>query len=734
MGYNRSLKPRGENLSSFATLRVLADVCDLVRIAIEYRKEQMSGLAWEIVPSQDGDKTDYSKEIAEIKAFFKKPDRPKTWYDWIGVALEEVLVVDALTIYKRRTKGGGLYGLECIDGSTIKPLVDDRGRTPVPPLKAYQQVVYGATMGEYTTEEVIYKPKNQRTWTVYGFSPVEYVLMTVNLALRRQKFFLDYFTDGTLPDAGLYSLPETWTPQQIEEFQKYWDTVNDPNIDPEVAHKLRFVPNGDYHSTKELKFDPQVEEWLSRVVAAAFGVNPQILVKQQNRSTAEVQEEIQDDSGLKPLMMYVSDIMNDVIAEDMLKPHLKFQFITKKKKNERDEAVKNVNYVRSGLRGVDELRAEDGKEPLGIPPYILMGKTPWFITPETVKAQIEAQIRSSEMSGKPIEAIDPEDPDNPTEEEPIEDETGKKTKKTSKKDDTETPAEELKGYQKFVENRVLKKKYKQRPFVPVSLPQTLVKNIEDKLCKVNDQDDVKKLFKWADNTLMKVSQHITTEQSKINKKIDFKIQNISEDFMEWLDDWSADHEMDLESLLDDVGKYEFVGVTAWSDLDSNFSKLFKDGWESGLASLNAMVTETIEIELTPSVVKAWAEEYTAKLIKTLDETTKVMVKDSLIESFGQDLTWEEIKGKLQSEYALSPYRAEVIARTESAAAYNTGGVKAWKESGIVVAVEVYDGDGCEACILVQGAIWTLDEAYARPYEHPNCVREFFPILSEDIGV
>jgi hypothetical protein len=44
--------------------------------------------------------------------------------------------------------------------------------------------------------------------------------MTVNIALRRQLWQLDYFTEGSIPDA-LIGVPQSWTPDQIRQFQDY---------------------------------------------------------------------------------------------------------------------------------------------------------------------------------------------------------------------------------------------------------------------------------------------------------------------------------------------------------------------------------------------------------------------------------------------------------------------------------------------------------------------------------
>jgi phage portal protein BeeE len=128
--------------------------------------------------------------------------------------LEDLLVIDAPTLYKRRTRGGALYALEVLDGATIKRLIDDWGRTPLPPTPAYQQILKGIPAVDYGADELIYAPRNPRVHKAYGFSPVEQVQMSVNIALRRQIYQLQYYTEGNVPEA-LIGVPENWNPDQI---------------------------------------------------------------------------------------------------------------------------------------------------------------------------------------------------------------------------------------------------------------------------------------------------------------------------------------------------------------------------------------------------------------------------------------------------------------------------------------------------------------------------------------
>jgi hypothetical protein len=42
----------------------------------------------------------------------------------------------------------------------------------------------------YSARDIIYRPRNVRVHWVYGYSPVLQVLMTINIALRRQRWQL----------------------------------------------------------------------------------------------------------------------------------------------------------------------------------------------------------------------------------------------------------------------------------------------------------------------------------------------------------------------------------------------------------------------------------------------------------------------------------------------------------------------------------------------------------------
>ncbi len=184
-GANLNYIPRAEDGVSFPELRGLADALPLLRAVIETRKDQIAAQSYAIRSRNREDSPASSQAIDQVTRFFARPDRRRSFADWLRMLLEEMLVIDAATIYPRYNRGGSLYSLDIIDGATIKPLIGEDGRAPEPPDPAYQQILKGIPAADFSAVELLYLPRNLRAHRLYGMSPVEQIALTVNIALRR---------------------------------------------------------------------------------------------------------------------------------------------------------------------------------------------------------------------------------------------------------------------------------------------------------------------------------------------------------------------------------------------------------------------------------------------------------------------------------------------------------------------------------------------------------------------
>jgi SPP1 gp7 family putative phage head morphogenesis protein len=309
VGYNTRRAPRDGEGVTFDQMRGLADGYDLLRLAIETRKDQMSKLTWTF--KNKDEKVPSDARCQELNDFFAFPDQEHDWETWLRALLEDLFVLDAPTVYPRMTLDGSLYSLELVDGATVKRVLDATGRTPLPPETAYQQVLKGIPAVDYNRDELIYKPLNVRTSKVYGYSPVEQIVMTVNIALRRQVHQLQFYTEGNIPEA-LIGVPEEWNPDQIRQFQEYWDSLMEGNT--AARRHAKFVPGGLKPTfTKEGVLKDEYDEWLARIICFAFSISPQSLVKAMNRATAETAQESALQEGLIPVMNWVRGLINYIV-------------------------------------------------------------------------------------------------------------------------------------------------------------------------------------------------------------------------------------------------------------------------------------------------------------------------------------------------------------------------------------------------------------------------------------
>ena len=359
-GYNLNYQTKYLEGPNFAVLRNLSYSLDLARLLIETRKDEVCKMEWSIGYKDEKKKADDTTKA--IEDWFQMPDKEHTWEEWLRKILEDLLVIDAPAIFARPAMDGSLYALEPIDGASIKRVIDDYGRTPAFPDTAYQQILKGLPAVNYNRDQLIYRPRNLRTNRLYGYSPIEQIMITINIALNRQASQLQYYTEGSIPDLIL-SVPEGWSPEQVAKFKLWWDGIlagNTPN-----KRGTMFVFNGTKAvDTKERALIDNADEWFARVICYCFGESPQPFIKEMNRATAETNKESSKETGVAPTMQWVKNLMNVILMRYWQRTDLTFRW---KEEQEVDPKTKSelwLNKVKVGGASLDEWREDDGMEPL----------------------------------------------------------------------------------------------------------------------------------------------------------------------------------------------------------------------------------------------------------------------------------------------------------------------------------------------------------------------------------
>lgn len=371
VGYNLTIAKRPYEGVTHDQMRALAENYDILRLCIETRKDQIERMSWKFKQRDDGTGKKFYKpeaaaqaEIKRAMEYFEYPDRENDFGRWLRILLEDMFVIDACTIYPRKTKGGQPYSFDVIDGATIVRRINGDGRTPEPPDVAYQQILKGLPAVDFNRDELIYFPRNLRSWKFYGYSHVEQIIRYVNIGLRRMVFQLSYYTEGNVPEA-LIGVPETWTTDQIAEFQRYWDDLMEGNL--AQRRHAKFVPgeiSKNIHETKDKVLTDDADEWLARIVCYCFSLSPQPFVKMMNRATAENSQQMAQQEGLEPLLKWVKRLIDFICWKYLDLKLIEFEWEAQQEPKPLEQAQIDEIYTRTKIKRVNEIRDRNGDEPL----------------------------------------------------------------------------------------------------------------------------------------------------------------------------------------------------------------------------------------------------------------------------------------------------------------------------------------------------------------------------------
>lgn len=416
-------------LVPFKTLRAAADQIDILRRCVEVIKGKTVGLDWDIVLGTDasekivaqsgGDhvrammkaREDLNDEINRVRTFWENPDKANglTFTDWLNIALEEILVIDALAIWPQKTVGGDLYGLQILDGATIKPMLDDRGMRPMPPQAAYQQILYGFPRaefsannddpkadGEFTCDDLAYLVRNRRTTSVYGYSPVERALPLADIYLRRQQWIRAEYTDGVMPEL-MFGTDATWGTNP--DLLRAWENILNDDLagQTEQRKRARLLPTGLTPISNDSygeKFKDTLDEFLIASICGHFGVQPTEIGYNPKGGLGgagfeEGKASSADALGVQPLINWLNKVMTNLSYAYLGMPReLEFRLMPSKRQDDEASARKAQIEITSAGKTVNERRSDLGLPLLDTPqadmPILVSGSGVYLFSPEGI--------------------------------------------------------------------------------------------------------------------------------------------------------------------------------------------------------------------------------------------------------------------------------------------------------------------------------------------------------------
>jgi len=382
-------QPRDLNVTE---VRSFAKSC-WVQMVINTFKKQISSTDWDILPVDANDETDYDNDIEFIKDFLNDINSEhETVLDLCSMAVTDMGEIDASVWtkvflakdyeIKEMPIIDDLGNIKGVEPRVIPKPLGMRDLVQIRPADAstfLKQIdVYRRLQGYYQysfknprkspvrfePEEVIYLMMNKRSYSIYGFSPVQSVQQVLELLIQSTRWNKDFYKNNAIPD-GIIGL-ENANPDSMKQFKHSWD-----NQFKGKPHKLLYT-NAKTNFTQLVKNGRDMEwldgqKWYFHLVFGIFGVSPAEagFYEDVNRSAQEGQERVTVKNAIKPYFKVLETaITNNIIAELLKteKPYLKFVFKPKDHQKEEIEFKQNMEELKNGTLTINEYRRMNGRD------------------------------------------------------------------------------------------------------------------------------------------------------------------------------------------------------------------------------------------------------------------------------------------------------------------------------------------------------------------------------------
>lgn len=364
---------------TYETLRLMARRNEWVRAIINRRKRQIAGVKWDIVLKDTDDPSGAAAKAAKgVRKLLERPTMhgsdPKDthWQQWLGMLLGDLYELDRMCAEKERDRTGWIIALYPVDGSTIRPNLDDRGAFY--PDDAYIQVVDGVREAAFPLEDMmvgIYNPQTDVNLAGYGLSPLETLIVSVTADLHAAKYNSEYFTSGNVPE-GIINLGEDVDPEAVDAFRHYWMTeiTGKPWSTPIIGGSKAPDWISWRDSNRDMQF-MEYQQWLLQKMCAVFEIDQKDLgqIADVNRATADSQDGANERVGIQPVLEFLKHWLDlEVIGEhgQGLGDYLEFQW---EETGESAEAI-NAKFApmhQAGVAAGSEWREAHGMDPDGDP-------------------------------------------------------------------------------------------------------------------------------------------------------------------------------------------------------------------------------------------------------------------------------------------------------------------------------------------------------------------------------
>ena len=780
----------------FQVLNSLAEQCDIIHRAIEIRVGDIIKQegAWTlsdqsiatIMEEQNCShakaarigREKYGAEINRLRDFWENPyvASDRSFSEWLTESLWQVFTYDQWCVYPRYNFKGNVLGFDVIDAPTIKILLNNRGDIPSPPEPAYQQVLWGFPRGEfiaspdadgefyagtgrdkeYLTDQLSVFVKNRRTWSPYGYSPVEEAIPAASLYLNRQVWMNSEYQNGSMPMTFMKTNSQELDIHKLAEFER----ILNGRLTGTTAerHRIKVLPDGfDPVAMPEMadRFKSDYDEYIIKRVASIFGVSPAALgvVARAGlgggKGGQEGEAENVESVSTKPMEDYVVSVINS-LSRRYLGADKNVTFVLNDRKGaredlERSKALQTALF--SGQKTLNDVQGELGQNLYDMPeadePFIVAGNAIQFLkgmlTVDTSGETVGQNDQTQSNEGQEGQVAQNQNNTSVSESQAPKAGVGKDIPAVGAPADQKSAmTEELKDFGRFVKSR--HKRGNWRAFDFTTFDSELADNLNEQAYFIvkGATPMPENIYEWASDI---VNSEITdTPKGLVTKREMHELPSYPQ-----VEAVSKKHSKAIGAAL--AAGVVGVGAAIAQALRAvpkpledvaHMKAVAYDAVKSNVSMSNAKATNVLKDIYTAGgaagakdaaqVVRSDAVlagkglqdllDKAGITINGINDTTMTRISDSLLLGINQGMSARDI-GTAIDLIINDPSRADIIAVTETNRAYNASAVDTYQSAGIEQFDWLaYDG-ACAEC---------LDQELANPHditddyppEHPSC--------------
>lgn len=423
---------------SYDTLRRASMSVHIVRICINTLKQKVTKTKW-VIQNKDVTKRKHDiddSRIKKLESLFRHPNQNnETFRTLMDKMVEDLLVLDAVSLEKTRYPGGELAELFFVDSSTIRPVYDEKGNQDILiPLKtkraageeeseeelpvSYVQVLDNSQYGGPESGEIVaawpkkdflhfhMDPQGSMESFGYGLSPIEGILSVVANILNADNYNSTYFEEGAFPPIVLQLIGQV-NQRDLEAYREYLVSELTGNFHRPAIMATEKAESLQIHNLKDMNNrDMQFMEyqnWLAKLACAMYGMSPQdigITDTVGSKNVAEEQTELAENKGYSSILHLFKEVFNqEIVWKDFGWEDLEFDWVATDQLTPAEQSEMYDRDLKNGSFTLNEVRMKRGEAPYAEwadEPMILLGEGYKPLDPEKQK---EIAEEAQEMVG-----------------------------------------------------------------------------------------------------------------------------------------------------------------------------------------------------------------------------------------------------------------------------------------------------------------------------------------------